>query len=167
MTRSLLPLLVCLATMSCASTEPYLLDRLVPQRPSRVWQAEVLQRAGEVGYATYRDAAAVDRMAELGVRTPAGADTTGWIVAVKERGCGFLNFGCQQYDLLVVVDALDPGPGEDRVQIIVYGIKKPLLGGHSVTAPSAAARLEADALLRLIRNREVSLLGRVGGVRRH
>lgn len=156
MRRSRLPLLVCLATMSCASTEPYQLNGLAPQRPNRAWQAEVLQRAGEVGYTTYRDAAAVHRMPELGVRAPEGADTAGWILAVKERGCGFLSLGCKQYDLIVVVDALDPGPGGDRVQIIAYGVKKGLLGGRSVTAPSAAARMDADALLRLIRSRDVS-----------
>ena len=156
MMRSRLSLLVCLATMSCASTEAYLLDGLVPQRPNRAWQAEILQRAGALGYTTYRDAKAVNRMRDVGVRTPEGADTTGWILAVKERGCGFLSLGCKQYDLIVVVDALDPGPGEDRVQIIVYGVKKGFLGGRSVTDPSAAARLEADALLRLIRTREIS-----------
>ena len=156
MIRSRLPLLVCLATMSCASTELYQLDGLAPQRPNRVWQAEVVQRAVEVGYTTYRDAAAVHRLPELGLRAPEGADTIGWILAVKERGCGLLSIGCQQYDLLVVVDALDPGPGEDRVQIIVYGVKKGLLGRRSVTAPSAAARMDADALLRLIRSRDVS-----------
>lgn len=150
--RNLLPIAVLAGASGCASAGPFLTSGPAPEDPTDEWRTVLLERAGTMGYAGYQDGAAVLHMASLGLRTPADADTTGWVLAVRERGCGFLSLGCRRYDVLIAVSPRGFGPGAERaIQVIVYGIEKGLFGGHKVISPAQAARSDAGQLLSLAR----------------
>lgn len=148
--RNVLLLGMLAGAAGCASAGPYLLTGPVPHSPTDEWRAVLLERAGVMGYTGYQDGRAVLRMATLGLRAPVDADTTGWVLAVRERGCGFLHFGCKRYDVLIAVSPPGFGFGaETRIQVIVYGIEKGFFGSHKVISPAQAARSDASQLLSL------------------
>lgn len=149
--RNVLLLGMLAGASGCASAGPYLMSGPAPESPIDKWRTVVLERAGVMGYAGYQDGAAVLHMASLGLRTPAEADTTGWVLAVRERGCGFLSVGCRRYDVLIAVSPRGFGPGAERaIQVIVYGVERGLFGNHKVISPTQGARTDAGQLLRLV-----------------